>query len=38
MILIKGYVSLTTAAMEMGKNIFTVIMATVAKRTKFFIG
>ena len=31
MILIKQYVSLTTAAMKMGK-IFTVIIATVAKR------
>ena len=35
----KGCVSLTTAAMTIGKkNIFTVITATVANRKKFFIG
>ena len=32
MILMKEYVSLTTADMKMGKNIFTVIIAMVAKR------
>ena len=32
MILMKEYVSLTTAAMKMGKDIFTVIIVMVAKR------
>ena len=38
MIFMKEYVSLTTASMKMGKSIFTVIIATVNKRVKFFIG
>ena len=38
MILLKKYVSLTTAVMKMGKNIFTAIIAMVAKSKKFFIG
>ena len=33
----KQYVSLKTAAMKMGKNIFTAIIAMVAKRKKFFM-
>ena len=37
MILMKEYVSLTTAAMEIGK-IFTVIIATVAKRKNASLG
>ena len=35
--LMKEYVSLTTAAMTMSKD-FTVIIATIAKRKKGFIG
>ena len=38
MILIKEYVSLATAAMKMGKNIFTVIIVAVAKRKRCFTG
>ena len=38
MILIKKYVSLATAAMKMGKNIFTVIIVMVAKRERCFTG
>ena len=37
MILMKEYISLTTAAMKMGK-IFTVIIATVAKRKHASLG
>ena len=37
MILMKGYVSLTTAAMKMDKNLFTKIIATVAKRGNFIL-
>ena len=38
MILIKEYVSLATAAMKMGKNIFTVIIVMVAKTERCFTG
>ena len=38
MILMKEYVSLTTAAMKMGKRHFTVIIVTVAKRKRCFTG
>ena len=38
MILMKEYVFLTTAAMKMSKRHFTVIIATVAKRKRYFIG
>ena len=38
MILMKEYVSLTTAAMEISKRHFTVIIAAVAKGKRCFIG
>ena len=38
MILIKEYVSQTTAAMKTSKNIFTAIIAMLAKRKKIFMG
>ena len=38
MILMKEFVSLTTAAMKMRKIHFTVIIVTVAKRKRCFIG
>ena len=38
MVLMKEYVSLITAAKKLGKKHFTVIIALVAKRKKFFIG
>ena len=37
MILMKEYVSLATAAMKMDKNLFTKIIATVAKRGNFIL-
>ena len=38
MILMKEYVSLTTAAMKMSKRDFTVIIVTVARRRRYFTG
>ena len=38
MILLKNYVSLTTAVMKMGKNIFTAIIAMVAKSKNSSLG
>ena len=34
----KEYISLTTAAMKMGKRRFTVIIVMVAKKKRCFIG
>ena len=38
MVLMKEYISLTTAGVEMGERLFTVIIAMVAKRKRCYIG